>query len=198
MNKKFIVGLVIFHIVTSVFAFDVPFNLPWQERNATEFINVVTKFTLANSDGQNKKIRTYGNPQEDEDISVIRYKVGQEVVLRIDMHATMLSKAYEIFDGVRKSERDPDREILVSVTIRNSKNIQVTQTGGMSNVIPERMSDGSTTYTFTIKNNHEIYPSVVFKFVPAVIGRTSIELKYAEDSNIVVNSCNVLQEIEFN
>ena len=62
----------------------------------------------------------------------------------------------------------------------------------------EQLEEKTEGYTFTIKNNHEIYPSVVFKFVPAVIGRTSIELKYAEDSNIVVNSCNVLQEIEFN
>lgn len=197
MNKKIILAFVFVCITSLLFAVDVPFNLPWQEKNSTEFINVVTKFILANSNGENKKVRTYGEPTEDSDLSVIKYKVGQEVVLRIDMNAIMLSKAFNIFDGVRKSERDMDREIPVSVTIRNSKNIQVTQTGGMYNVIPERTSDGSTTYTFSIKNNPKIYPSVVFKFIPAVVGKTSIELMYAEESNIVVNSCNVIQEIEF-
>ena len=197
MKKKLVFLSIVLGMLSSVFAVD----FFWQTKCAQGFINVETRFHFSDTNGSNKKSMVYGSTQFDASNSFVpNFKVGIPVLLNIQMHSTLLKKAGGGWSGVRNSEKSIDREITVEVTITKSKNVQVTQSGGMSNVIPQHNIDGSTTYTFTIRNNSEIYPSIAFKFVPAETVDAIISVKYygdSPDSKIVDNSCDVFQTISF-
>lgn len=197
MKKILSLFFLSFFLIDSIFAVD----FFWQKKGAQEFINVETHFSFSDTNGANKRSMVYGSTDFDvSDSFVPNFKIGIPVLLNVQMHPTLLKKAGNTWFGVKNSEKSNDREITVELTITKSKNIQVTQSGGMTNVIPQPNIDGSTTYTFTIRNNSEIYPSIAFKFVPAEQGEANITVTYygsSPDQKIVDRSCDVFQNVSF-
>ncbi len=196
--KKMLFSIFAVLLVNSLFALD----LPWQrQKNAEEFINVETHFEFSDANGGNKKSIVYGSTEFGKgDYFIPSFRVRIPVLLNVQMHPTLLKNASGLLSTIPNSEKDRKREIKVEITITKSKNIQVLQNGGMKNITPQIALDGSVTYTFTIKNDSQMYPSIAFTFDPAEVGDAKITVQYYGDNpnqKIVDRTCDVLQAVKF-
>ena len=169
--------------------------------NAEQFINVETKFSFSvPEEGEVKKTMIYGSPSGDGgDYFIPNFKVGSEVSLFIDMNTSLLKN---IAKNVRSDEKSPTREILVEVCIEKSKDITVTQTGGVQPYSNKEDVNGNSFYFFIIKNNNELHGQVRFEFRPAKSGDAKITVAYSalepRGLKIVDSSCDVFQTVKFN
>lgn len=195
--KKLLFSIFAVLLVNSIFALD----YPWQQKNAEEFINVETHFVFVDENGNNKKEMVYGSTEFGKgDYGFAKFTVGVPLSLTVQMHPTLLPTASGVFHGVRDSEKSKKREITVEITITKSTQIQVTQQSGMSNVVMTPYADGSATYTFSIKNDKKLFPSIGFTFVPAAAGAAQVKVVYYGDDptqKIVDRTCDVFQEVTF-
>lgn len=197
MKKNCCLAFLLLLLVNSLFALD----YIWQQKDAEEFINMETHFIFIDANGNNKKEMVYGSTEFGQgDYGFPTFTVGVPLSLNVQMHPTLLPIASGIIHGVRDSEKSKKREITVEITITKSTRIEVTQQGGLTNVVSTPYADGTVTYTFTIKNDKKQHPSISFKFVPAVAGDAQIKVVYYGESpekKIVSRTCDVFQEIYF-
>lgn len=197
MKKNCCFVFLLFLLVNSLFALD----YPWQKKNAEEFINVETHFVFMDENGTNMKEMVCGSPDSVAgNYSIPNFSVGIPMKLMVQMHPTLKKNANGIISGVRDSEKSKKREITVEITIIKSRDIQIYQIGGVSKVESSGNIDGSLKYIFSIKNDEQNFPSILFQFVPAETGSAEITVKYYgdnENQKIVDRSCDVVQEVTF-
>ena len=94
---------------------------------------------------------TYGSRTgaSEGNYSLPEFKIGSEIQLSIELAPSLLEN---VAKNVRESEKSPKREIEIEVTIEKSKNVQVTQTGGMTPINQKDDVDGTSRFIFTMKN----------------------------------------------
>lgn len=202
MKTIFSVVFSMIFAVSTVFAVDLlglKFDLPWQKQDVEEFVNIETTFVFSSAKNGVEKKMTYGSRTggTEGNYSLPEFKIGSEIQLSIELVPSLLEN---VAKDVRESEKSPKREIEIEVTIEKSKNVQVTQTGGMTPINQKDDVDGTSRFIFTIKNNPEVSRTVNFLFTPAAVGNAKISVEYRAADNglkIVDKSCDVFQTVSF-
>ena len=202
MKTIFSVVFSMIFAVSTAFAVDLlglKFDLPWQKQDAEEFVNIETTFVFSSTKNGVEKKMTYGSRTgaSEGNYSLPEFKIGSEIQLSIELAPSLLEN---VAKNVRESEKSPKREIEIEVTIEKSKNVQVTQTGGMTPINQKDDVDGTSRFIFTMKNNPEVSRTVNFLFTPAAVGNAKISVEYRAADNglkIVDKSCDVFQTVSF-
>lgn len=143
----------------------------WPTKTSTP-INVETEFSFRHRDGfeeYNKYYNSSGGIIKG-DLVPPTFKVGEPILLQIQMHPT----------SSKSSKKDKERLIPVEIAIEKMHDIEVAQVGGLTNVKLEIDRDGNPRYSFFIKNDAGLHPSIALKFIPAAAGEAVITVTYFE------------------
>lgn len=195
--KRFICA---FLILATAINFCFAFDLPWQEKNAKEFINIETSFVFSDLKKGNERSIVYGSTsgRNNREYFIPEFEKDDEALLFVELNPTLLPN---IAKNVRESEKAPTREIIVEVTFQKSKDIIVKQDGGIKSISNREEADGTHRFIFEIKNNSEMYRQLRFSFVPSDVGDAIISVVYyAKDPQglkIVDRTCDVFQTVRF-
>lgn len=166
------------------------------KNDISEYINVETRFVFAKQDtNENPQTMIYGSKEVNSgDYFLPIFTVGEDVYLNVEMSPSLLSKAKK----ASKKQKSTELLIPVEIVITKSKNIEVSRIAGMSNISVENYADGTAKYSFFMKNDPSLHPSMRFMFTPAETGLAEIHVTYGTDAYKVVDStCDVFQTVKF-
>ncbi|WP_294431265.1 hypothetical protein [uncultured Treponema sp.] len=165
----------------------------------SEYINVETRFVFTRHNSDEIKTNIYGAAQNSDASKYFlpRFPVNEEVQLIIEMNASMLE---EYIKKASRKQKSADLLIPVEIVVSKSKNIEVQYDGGLQKerITIENDISGEGRFSFFIKNNKDLHPTIKFLFTPAETGDAEICVTYGTpEYKIVESTCDIVQTMKF-